>query len=108
MSCMVACRFGLVLLAAVSFRPLAAAEALPKGLPAIEPTAAAMDGRKLARIPLRMREFVAEKQIAGAVTLVARRGGVVHFEGDAAMVGRLVDVRIERAGPYALVGRAVA
>jgi CubicO group peptidase (beta-lactamase class C family) len=39
-----------------------------------------MDADKLAKIAPRMRQFVADKQIAGAVTLVARRGTVVHLE----------------------------
>jgi len=39
-----------------------------------------MDATVLARIPERMRKFIAEKQIAGAVTLVARCGQVVHLE----------------------------
>lgn len=39
-----------------------------------------MDADGLARIPGRMRAFVEENQIAGAVTLVARRGRIVHLE----------------------------
>jgi CubicO group peptidase (beta-lactamase class C family) len=39
-----------------------------------------MDDKALANIGARMRDFVGEKQIAGAVTLVARRGRVVHLE----------------------------
>ena len=37
-----------------------------------------MDDKALARIDDRMREFVADKQAAGVVTLVARRGRVVY------------------------------
>ena len=39
-----------------------------------------MDEKALGRIGDRMREFVAARQIAGAVTLVACRGRVVHLE----------------------------
>jgi CubicO group peptidase (beta-lactamase class C family) len=39
----------------------------------------AMDEKALAKIDDRMREFVAVKQAAGVVTLVARRGRVVHL-----------------------------
>jgi CubicO group peptidase (beta-lactamase class C family) len=38
-----------------------------------------MDEEALRRIDARMRDFAAAKQIAGAVTLVARRGRVVHL-----------------------------
>src|SRR6185312_4160359 len=37
-----------------------------------------MDDKALARIDDRMRDFVADKQAAGVVTLVARRGRVVY------------------------------
>ncbi len=33
-----------------------------------------------------------------------RNNKLVHFDGSPELLGRLVDVRIERAGPYALVG----
>jgi CubicO group peptidase (beta-lactamase class C family) len=38
-----------------------------------------MDGATLAKIDERMAEFVSAKQISGAITLVARRGRVVHL-----------------------------
>ncbi len=38
-----------------------------------------MDDAALAKIDERMKEFIAAKQIAGAVTLVARHGRVVHL-----------------------------
>jgi CubicO group peptidase (beta-lactamase class C family) len=50
-----------------------------------------MDAAPLAQIPERMREFVEQKQISGAVTLVARRGRIVHREA----VG-LADVASEK------------
>jgi tRNA-2-methylthio-N6-dimethylallyladenosine synthase len=36
-----------------------------------------------------------------------RQHKLVHFDGPASLVGQLVDVEVTRAGPYALVGRAV-
>src|SRR5437763_478171 len=40
---------------------------------------AGMDPEALAKIAPRMEQFVKDKQIAGAVTLVMRRGSIVHF-----------------------------
>jgi len=46
----------------------------------------------------------------GAVRLAGRNRAnkLVHFDGPAEFVGRFVDVRIERAGPYALAGSLAA
>lgn len=52
----------------------------PTGLQPGEPAQVGMDAAPLAQIPERMRQFVAQKQTAGAVTLVARRGRIVHLE----------------------------
>src|SRR5690606_16665900 len=41
--------------------------------------AVGMDAEVLARIPQRMEQLVANHQIAGAVTLVARKGKIVHL-----------------------------
>nr|ADC79147.1 beta-lactamase [uncultured sludge bacterium] len=43
------------------------------------PAESGMDAAALAKIDDRMRAFVDAKQISGAVTLVARRGRVVHY-----------------------------
>ena len=51
-----------------------------EGFRAVIPAAVGMDAARLAQIAARMQGFVDEKQIAGAVTLVARRGCVVHLE----------------------------
>ena len=66
-----------------------AEEARQKGLPSCDPAVVGMDADCLAQIPERMRQFVADREIAGAVTLVARRGRVVHLEavGDADVEG---------------------
>jgi hypothetical protein len=42
------------------------------------------------------------------VTGRTRHHKLVHLAGDATLVGRLVDVRVEHAGPYALRGRLSA
>lgn len=44
-----------------------------------KPAESAMDEGALKKIDERMREFAAAKQLSGAVTLVARRGRVVHL-----------------------------
>src|ERR1700739_3210570 len=46
----------------------------------IDPQAAGMDVERLARIPVRMKEFVAAGKTAGVVTLVARHGHVASLE----------------------------
>ena len=46
----------------------------------IDPEAAGMDPARLARIPVRMKEFVAAGKTAGVVTLVARHGHVANLE----------------------------
>jgi CubicO group peptidase (beta-lactamase class C family) len=51
-----------------------------QGLRLADPAKAGMDAATLAQIPERMRQFVAEKQISGAVTLVAKDGRIVHLE----------------------------
>lgn len=51
-----------------------------------------MDAEALAKIDARMHEFVEARQIAGAVTLVARRGRVVHLGA----VGK-ADIAADRA-----------
>lgn len=58
---------------------------------AVKPSDSGIDAAKLAKISDRMKEFVASKQISGAVTLVARRGRVVHLDA----VG-LADIKASR------------
>jgi CubicO group peptidase (beta-lactamase class C family) len=45
-----------------------------------DPQKAGMDADRLARIPARMRVFVDEGRLAGAVTLVARHGVIAEFD----------------------------
>jgi hypothetical protein len=49
----------------------------------IDPEADGMDPARLARIPARMKEFVAAGKTAGVVTLVTRHGHVASLEADA-------------------------
>jgi len=46
----------------------------------VDPGAAGMDPARLARIPVRMQEFVAAGKTAGVVTLVARHGHVASLQ----------------------------
>lgn len=54
-------------------------------LPKAAPSEVGMNEAKLSQIKERMRQFIQDKKIAGSVTLVARKGKVVHLEavGDA-------------------------
>ncbi len=45
-----------------------------------DPKAAAMNAKRLADIPIRMKEYVDAHQTAGTVTIVARHGRVASFE----------------------------
>jgi CubicO group peptidase (beta-lactamase class C family) len=78
-----ACVLFLVVTAAVSAW---AASPLPKARPAD----VGMSAEKLAAVPARMEQFVREKKIAGAVTLVARHGKLVQLAavGDADVEAR--------------------
>jgi CubicO group peptidase (beta-lactamase class C family) len=46
----------------------------------VEPEEVGLSSERLARIDAVMEEYVARKQVAGVVTLVARRGGVAHIK----------------------------
>src|SRR5580692_11463577 len=59
---------------------LAALAADPFVISKIDPEAAGMNPARLARIPARMKEFVAAGNTAGVVTLVARHGHVAGLE----------------------------
>ena len=49
-------------------------------LPMAQPESVGMSSERLERMSKWIERYVETKQIAGAVTLVARRGKVVHFE----------------------------
>lgn len=63
---------GLVLLLVVAARP--------EGLEVVNPEEVGLASDRLARIDAVMEEHIASRQIAGAVTLVARRGAIAHFK----------------------------
>jgi CubicO group peptidase (beta-lactamase class C family) len=51
-----------------------------QGLPTAKPEEVGLSSEKLARIVPAMRQFVDDHKLPGVITLVARRGKVVHFE----------------------------
>ena len=59
---------------------LAALAASPFAIDKIDPEAAGMSAARLARIPVRMKEFVADGKTAGVVTLIARHGHVASLD----------------------------
>jgi hypothetical protein len=46
----------------------------------VSPEAQGFSSQRLTRLNTVMQRYVDEQQIAGVVTLIARRGQVVHFE----------------------------
>lgn len=72
------CRFLLVLtLSAVS--TLAVARTPDSGLPTARPETVGMSSERLQRIDAFTRRYIDNQMVAGTVTLVARKGKVVHF-----------------------------
>jgi CubicO group peptidase (beta-lactamase class C family) len=59
---------------------LSSADKLPTGLPVTVPEVAGFSSDRLARIGPAMQRYIDSRRIPGVVTLVARRGRVVHFE----------------------------
>jgi hypothetical protein len=51
-----------------------------KGLPLAKPEEVGMSDERMDRVSAAVQKLIDDKQIAGAVTIVARRGKVVHFE----------------------------
>jgi CubicO group peptidase (beta-lactamase class C family) len=56
------------------------ASALAQGLPVAAPESVGMSGSRLQRLSTAMKSAVDEGKLAGVVTLVARKGKVVHYE----------------------------
>ena len=54
---------------------------LAQGLPQASPESAGMSGERLERLTEALQGYVDDGRLAGAVTLVARRGKVVYSEG---------------------------
>ena len=48
----------------------------------VDPASVGMSAERLERIGVRMRRFIDDGKIPGTVTLIARRGKVVHFEAN--------------------------
>lgn len=71
--------FGWLGLLTIAYRPVVAQAPAEAGLPAVEAAAVGMDAATLDQIADRLRAFVAQRQIAGAVTLVAKDGKVPHL-----------------------------
>jgi CubicO group peptidase (beta-lactamase class C family) len=60
--------------------PLHAAEAAGQSLPTASPEEVGMSAERLLRVNQRIQEYIDDGLIAGAVTLIARDGRVVHHE----------------------------
>jgi CubicO group peptidase (beta-lactamase class C family) len=69
--------FAVVTLA--SFSLLAYAQTPPSGLPMADPESVGMSAERLQRIDAFTQRYIDDEMVAGTVTLVARRGKVVHF-----------------------------
>jgi len=59
---------------------LVASTANSQSLPTASPESVGVDSAKLAEIDQVVKRYIAEKRFSGAVTIVARRGKVIHFE----------------------------
>ena len=57
----------------------AAAQTPPSGLPMAEPESVGMSSERLQRIDAFTQRYINDQMVAGTVTLVARKGNVVHF-----------------------------
>ncbi len=56
------------------------ATAAAAGLPVAKPESVGMSSERLHRVSQQIQQYIAKGQVAGAVTLIARRGKVVHYE----------------------------
>jgi CubicO group peptidase (beta-lactamase class C family) len=72
--------FGSFVFAALLLIGAAPATAATRDLPTARPEQVGMSAERLARIGALTQRYVDEGKLAGAVTLVAREGKVVHFE----------------------------
>jgi CubicO group peptidase (beta-lactamase class C family) len=64
----------------ISAQAFAQTKPSPAGLPTAKPEEVGMSSERLARIRVAMQRYIDRKEVPGVVTLVARRGKVVHFE----------------------------
>ena len=89
-------RATLVALLLLGVAPAAMAQTKPPdlGLPAGDPEEVGMSADRLARIGTAMQRYIDEGSVPGTLTLIARRGRIVHFEARGLMdVERSVPMR---------------
>jgi len=65
--------------------PLAASLLSAAPLPKVNPTDVGVSAERLARVRAHLQRYIDKGEIAGAVSLVARRGQIVHFEAQGVM-----------------------
>ena len=94
-------------LSMVVFGLLFCAVALARPLPAVKPEREGFSADRLARITEITQSYVDEGKLAGVITMVARRGRIVHFE---AVGNKGMDDTRPRAipGPRPCVARSPA
>ena len=61
--------------------PILATTALAQGLATVAPTDVGLSEERLGRLEEVIQGYVDDQAIAGAVTLIARRGGQAHVRG---------------------------
>lgn len=69
----------LAAIALTAFSVMSFAQTPPSGLPMAEPESVGMSAERLERIDAFTQRYIDNEMVAGTVTLVARRGKVVHF-----------------------------
>jgi CubicO group peptidase (beta-lactamase class C family) len=72
-------RFLLTALTLSTVSMVALAQTPPSGLPMAEPESVGMSSERLQRIDAFTQRYINDQMVAGTVTLVARKGKVVHF-----------------------------
>lgn len=70
----------LAVVVAMTFSSAPARAGGDPGLPKVKPEKVGMDSARLERIGVAMQRYIDQDLVPGTVTLVARRGKVVHFE----------------------------
>jgi CubicO group peptidase (beta-lactamase class C family) len=64
---------------ALLFSSMVSAQTPPSGLPMADPSSVGMSAERLQRINAFTQRYIDDEMVAGTVTLVARKGKVVHF-----------------------------
>lgn len=72
--------FGLALILTLALSTAIHAQQTDPGLPMADPESVGMSSERLARIAPAMQQYIDDQLVPGVVTLVARKGKVVHFE----------------------------